>query len=143
MKPSVLQVPLPGKRLDNVIPIRMFDFVSQLHSLLSNPELNCAQNLTVNATDPFLQYVPPDGRLHECLSGLWYSSAWNYMEQNTNCNFMIPIIFYIDKMQISIFGKLSTVQMSLAIFNKEAWCMSCTWRPLGYIANEEFFFSAS
>jgi hypothetical protein len=70
MKPSVVQVPLPGKRSGNVIPVTMFDFVSQLHSLLSNPELNCAQNLTVNATDPFLQYVSPDGRLHKCLSDL-------------------------------------------------------------------------
>jgi hypothetical protein len=33
--------------------------------------------------------------------------------------------------------------MSLAIFNKEARRTSCAWRPLGYIANEEFFFSAS
>jgi hypothetical protein len=62
MKPSVVQVPLPGKRPDDVIPVTTFDFVSQLHSLLSDPELNCAQNLTVNATDPFLQYVLPDGR---------------------------------------------------------------------------------
>jgi hypothetical protein len=55
MKPSVVQVSLPGKRPDDVIPVTTFDFVSQLHSLLSDPELNCAQNLTVNATDPFLQ----------------------------------------------------------------------------------------
>jgi hypothetical protein len=71
MKPSIVQVPLPGKHPDNVIPITTFDFVSQLHSLLSDPELNCAQNLTVNATDPFLQNVLPDGWLYKCLSGLW------------------------------------------------------------------------
>jgi hypothetical protein len=131
MKPSVVQVPLPGKHPDNAIPITTFDFVSQLHCLLSDPELNCAQNLTVNANDPFLQYVSPGGWLHKCLSGSWYSNAWNYMEQNTNCNFMMPIILYIDKTQISITGKLSIfpVQMSLAIFNEEARCTSCAWRP--------------
>jgi hypothetical protein len=33
--------------------------------------------------------------------------------------------------------------MSLAIFNEEAQRKSRAWLPLGYIANEEFFFSAS
>jgi Plavaka transposase len=62
------------------------------------------------------------------------------MEATTNCNFMIPIILYIDKTQISITGKLSIfpVQMSLSIFTEEARRTSCAWRPLGYIANEDF-----
>jgi hypothetical protein len=56
---------------------------------------------------------------------------------------MIPIVLYIDKTQISIAGKLSIdlVQMSLSIFTEETRRTSRAWCPLGYVANEEFFFS--
>jgi hypothetical protein len=145
MQPTVMQVSLPGARPDDVIPVTTFDFVSQLHSLLSDNELNQPQNLVINHDNPFSRYTSPDGRLKEALSGSWYNNAWNFMEANTNCNFMIPIILYIDKTQISITGKLSIfpVQMSLSIFTEEARRTSRAWRPLGYIANEDFYYSSA
>ena len=145
MRPQVIQVPLPGKRPDDVVPVTTFDFISQFHSLLSDKELNTDANLVVNTPDPFTQYTPPDGLLHECLSGSWYRNAWQHMETQTECNFMIPIILYIDKTQMSISGKLSLfpVQMSLSIFTEETRRTSRAWRPLGYIANEEYYFSAA
>jgi hypothetical protein len=63
MKPAVIQVPLPGVRPDNVIPVTTFDFVSQLHSLLSDNELNQLDNLVMNHNNPFARYTSPDGRL--------------------------------------------------------------------------------
>lgn len=143
MRPNVVSVQLPGKRTDDFINVTTFDFIGQFHSLLSDPLLNTAENLVVNSTDPFSKYTPPDGLLSESLSGSWYQHAWDHMEMNTNCNFMIPIILYIDKTMMSLSGKLSLtpVQMSLSIFTEEARRKVQAWRPLGYIANEEFFFT--
>jgi hypothetical protein len=145
MRPLVVKVPLPGLRPEDEVPVTKFDFVSQLHSLLSDKELNTSANLVVNQDDPFSRYIPPDGKLKECLSGTWYNHAWDHMEQTTNCNYMIPIILYIDKTQMSLSGKLSIfpVQMSLGIFTEETRRKSRAWRPLGYIANEDYFFSAA
>ena len=145
MQPSETTVSLPGVRPLDTIPVATFDFISQFHSLLSDKTLNSPSNLVVNSLDPFSRYVPPDGRLGECLSGSWYENAWRHMEQHTNCTFMIPIILYIDKTQMSLSGKLSLfpVQMSLSIFTEEARRKSRAWRPLGYIANEDYYFSAA
>jgi hypothetical protein len=84
--------------------------------------LNRDENLVINPVDRFQQYSPPDGRLGECLSGSWYKHAWEEMEKDGICDYMIPIILYIDKTQISISGKLSIfpVQMSLGIFTEKA-----------------------
>jgi hypothetical protein len=145
MRPKVVPVELPGSRETDTISVTTFDFISQFHSLLSDPLLNVPENLVLNAEDPFTQYVPPDGLLGECLSGSWYRNAWAHMEQEQLGNFMIPIILYIDKTCMSLQGRLSIypVQMSLAIFTEEARRRSTAWRPLGYIANEDYFFSAA
>ena len=129
MQPSETTVSLPGVRPLDTIPVATFDFISQFHSLLSDKKLNSPSNLVVNSLDPFSRYVPPDGRLGECLSGSWYENAWRHMEQHTNCTFMIPIILYIDKTQMSLSGKLSLfpVQMSLSIFTEEARRKSRAW----------------
>jgi hypothetical protein len=115
MRPTVVNVKLPGKRDTDFINVTTFDFISQFHSLLSDPFLNIPENLVINTADPFTQYVPPDGLLGECLSGSWYKNAWEHMEQNQLGNFMIPIILYIDKTCLSLSGRLSIfpVQMSL------------------------------
>ena len=107
MIPEVVSVKLPGLRAGDEVPVTTFQFTTQFHSLLSDKILNTEENLVVNTDDPFTQYVPPDGLLGECLSGSWYQHAWNHMTQNTDCDFMIPIILYIDKTQMSISGKLS------------------------------------
>ena len=144
MRPTVININLPGKRLTDSINVTTFDFISQFHSLLSDPLLNTPNNLVLNADNPFAQYIPPDGLLGECISGSWYNNAWAHMEQHKLGDFMIPIILYIDKTCLSLTGRLSIfpVQMSLGILTKQARRRSNAWRPLGYsIANEDFFFS--
>jgi hypothetical protein len=122
-RPEEVSVELPGvKDTIDVIKVTRFDFVTQLRSLLDDPVLNRDENLVINPEDRFQKYSPPDGRLGECISGSWYNHAWDEMEKDGICNFMIPIILYIDKTQISISGKLSIfpVQMSLGIFSEKA-----------------------
>ena len=143
LRPTSVPVPLPGKRIEDTINVTTFDFIGQFLHLLSDPYLNSPDKLQINPTDPFTRYQPPDGCLNESLSGSWYNNAWDYMESQTQCDFMIPIVLYIDKTVLSISGKLSMypVQMSLSIFTEETRRSSRAWRPLGYIANEEYFFS--
>ena len=145
MGPSMVQVILPGERENDTVDVTTFNFTSQLHSLLSDSNLNVKDNLVVNEDDPFTQYKSPNGLLNECITGSWYNHAWAHMIANTSCNFMIPIILYIDKTQMSISGKLSLfpVQMSLGIFTEVARRKSNAWRPLGYIANENYYFSTA
>ena len=107
-RPEEVSVNLPGfKNTVDVIKVTRFDFTTQLKSLLDDPVLNRDENLVINPVDRFQKYSPPDGRLGECLSGSWYNRAWAEMEKDGICDFMIPIILYIDKTQISISGKLS------------------------------------
>jgi Plavaka transposase len=121
-RPKEIPVELPcDKRGNDTVDVTVFDFKTQLQSLLDDPVLNRDENLVVNGADPFTRYVSPNDRLGECLSGSWYNHAWNEMEKDGLCNFMIPIIFYIDKTQVSTSGKLSIhpVQMSLGIFTEK------------------------
>jgi hypothetical protein len=145
LRPEELIVDLPGAHGINSIRVTVFDFVTQVMSLLSDNELNQAENLVVNPDDPFARYVPSDGKLGECITGSWYNHAWDHMQAMSNNTFLIPIILYIDKTVLGLSGKLSLhpVQMSLGIFTEHARRKSNAWRPLGYIANEEIHYSAA
>jgi hypothetical protein len=146
LEPQVIQVELPGPHgTTDTIPVTIFDFVAQLFSLLSDGRLNKLENLVVNVEHPFEKYVAPDGLLGEVPSGEWYHNAWDHMIEKGLKNFMIPIILYIDKTVISQSNKLSIhpVQMSLGIFTEECRRKADFWRPLGYISNEDVFFSVS
>jgi hypothetical protein len=120
-RPEEVLVQLPGATGEDTIKVTRFDFTTQLRSLLDDAVLNRDENLVINPEDRFQRYSSPDGRLGECLSGSWYNHAWDEMEKDGICDFMIPIILYIDKTQISISGKLSIfpVQMSLGIFTEK------------------------
>jgi hypothetical protein len=97
MHPNVVSVKLPGQRDDNYIDFTTFNFIHQFHSLLLDPVLNIPDNLVLNATDSFAQYVAPDGRLGKCLSGSWYRHAWTLMEENQLGDFMIPFFYTLTK----------------------------------------------
>jgi hypothetical protein len=96
--------------------------MTQVQSLLDDSVLNRDENLVINSVNRFQNYFPPDGQLGECLCGSWYNHAWNKMEKDGICDFMIPIILYIDKTQVFVSGKLTIypVQMSLGIFTEKA-----------------------
>jgi hypothetical protein len=145
LRPIEKEVDLPGavSGTTHRIKVTTFDFKSQVHSLLSDPVLNKAENLVFNADNPFGKYVPPDGKLGECISGSWYNAAWEHMVNNQLGDYMCPVILYIDKTALSINGKLTLhpVMMSLSIFTSKIRRQSYAWRPLGYIANEAVHFS--
>ena len=68
-----------GLQCTDTLKITVFDFVTQLFSLLSDPRLNKLSNLVVNAESPFDKFEPHDGLLGEMLSGAWYRCAFAHM----------------------------------------------------------------
>jgi hypothetical protein len=51
MRPSVVDVPLPGAQPADAISVTTFDFISQFQSLLSDKELNVTNNRVINQHD--------------------------------------------------------------------------------------------
>ena len=84
------------------------DFTSMLFLLLQDKNLNRNQNLVVNPNDVFSKYVSPNGKLGEVNSGSWYEQTYRTMVKDPNKDFLLPIIFAMDKTTIS-----STAQMSV------------------------------
>jgi hypothetical protein len=137
-RPEEKIIEVPGiKNTVDTLKVTRFDFLTQFKSLLDDPVLNRDENLVINSTDRFQKYTPPNGRLGECLSGSWYNHAWDEMEKDGICDFMIPIILYIDKTQVSISGKLSIcpVQMSLGIFTEKASSLSSLISGVSHFQN--------
>jgi hypothetical protein len=75
MQLEVVEVLLPSVCPNDMVSVTKFNFLSQLHSLLANKELNTASNLVINEADPFTWYAYPDGLLGECISG-WEEITW-------------------------------------------------------------------
>ena len=127
-RPVVREValpPLPNSKKEKVlVEITTFDFSTLLHSLLSDPELNTPENLTIDPDNPFSEY--PQSRtnkftkqsepipLGEVHTGEWYHRTWSSMVRRTldpntqfNKNFMIGIILYTDNTVLNIIGLCS------------------------------------
>ena len=77
------------------------NFTSMLISLLQDKNINKMENLVVNKNDPFSKYVSENGKLGEVNSGSWYEQAYKTMVKDTNKDFLLPIIFAMDKTTIS------------------------------------------
>ena len=144
--PTTTSVTLPlNDNKEDSMMVTTFEFVPLLHSLLADPNLTKASSLSVNPDNPFAKYSPPNGLLGEVHSGLWYHNAWNHMTTNTNKNFLIGIILYIDKTCLSFTQKLSVhpVNFSLSIFNEQTRSHPFAWRTLGYLPIEDVYLSSA
>ena len=82
----------------DVVHTMTFDFVEQLKDLLSDTYIfGNLSNLDVNPNDPFGKFERDDGCVDEVNSGSWYNNAHSFYVQQPNDEFLLPIIFYIDK----------------------------------------------
>src|SRR5687768_18356356 len=84
------------------------NFTSMLISLLQDKNINGLNNLVVNKNDPFSKYVSENSKLGEVNSGTWYQQAYKTMVKDPNKDFLLPIIFAMDKTTI-----FSTARMSV------------------------------
>ena len=149
-----LRLPCPAfSHLDYVVAeVVTFDFTKLLHSLLSDPELNTIENLTVDPSNPFAEY-PTHRRNHttnqmetiplsEVHTAAWYHRTWRKMQKRSaskktkfNKNFMIGIILYTDNSVVNTSGGLCAhpVNFTLTIFNEKCRRNPKAWRTLGLI----------
>jgi len=102
-------------------------------------------NLVMNPHGRFAKYVSPNGKLGEVNSGRWYEDAYSTMVKDDDKDFLLPIIFALDKTSISSTAKLNVyaVLFTTTIFNIKTRNCANAWRPLGYIPMEKDFYSKS
>lgn len=115
--PYTHSISLPPDNL--ILTVSCFDFSSMLCSLLNNKELNQLSNLVVNQTDAFAKYVSPTGKLGEVNSGSWYQDAYKNLVKKPSKDFLLPIIFAMDKTTISSTSDLHVyaIMFTTTIFN--------------------------
>ncbi len=121
------------------------DFTSMLFALFQDKTLNKLDNLVVNTNDMFSKYVSSDGKLGEVNSSSWYKQAYNNMVTDPNKDFLMPIIFAMDKTTISSTACMSVyaVMFSTTVFDYKMHNKAQAWRPLGYIPIKKNFHSSA
>ncbi len=121
------------------------DFACMLISLLQDKNINRKENLVINKEDYFSVYVSKNGKLGEVNSGLWYENAYTMMVEDPNKNFLLPIIFAMDKTTTSSTACMSiyAVMFTTTIFDYKTRNKAHAWQPLGYIPIEKKFHSSA
>ena len=144
-KRVMLQNKLDDTKDTTAIDVVCCDFTSMLFSLLQDKTLNQNENLVVNKSDFFSKYVSSNGRLNEVNSGSWYDQAYITMVKDFTKDFIMPIIFAMDKTTISSTARMSVyaVMFTTTIFDHKARNKAHAWRPLGYIPIEKNFYSTA
>jgi len=147
--PELREVELQNKPNDpldtTTLKVVTFNFTVMLHTLLHDMNINQEENLVVNEKDWFAKYESPNGKLGEVNNRSWYNNAYNTMVKDVNKDFLLPIIFAMDKTTISSTARMSVyaVMFTTTIFNCTTRNKLQAWRPLGYIPIEKNFYSSA
>jgi hypothetical protein len=134
-------VALPPDNL--MLDVTCFDFLSMLSALMNDTSLNQMSNLVVNPKDPFGKYVSPSGKLGEVNSGHWYHDAYKNLVKDSDKDFLMPIIFAMDKTTISNQAHLHVfvIMFTTTIFKRSIRNQAHAWQPLGYIPIDRNYYS--
>ena len=105
------------------------NFTSMLFSLLQDKNLNKLENLVVNENDYFSKYISPNGTLGEVNLGSWYEQAYKTMVKDPNQDFLLPIIFAMDKTTISSTARMSVyaVMFTTTLFDYKTHNKAKAW----------------
>ena len=116
----------------NIVAVTKFAFTTQLHSLLSDPDLMKAENL-IYGEDIFRREGPrtQDHKLTDVNSGTWFYDTQQQVCV-TNRDVLCPIIIYIDKTFVKS-KPCEPVSFTLGIFKREVRNSPRAWRNLGLI----------
>ena len=146
-RPYVKQIALQNSLEDpsdtTTLNVVCCDFTSMLFSLLQDKSINKKENLVVNRHNYFAKYVSPNGKLGEVNSGSWYEHAYSTMVKDASKDFLLPIIFAMDKTTTSSTANMSVypVMFTTTIFDCKTHNKAHAWRPLGYIPIEQNYYS--
>ena len=132
---SEVDVPTHAKPVDVVC----FRFSHALDSMFLDRTLMKPPNLVINqpssGKDPYVLYESPGNLLNEVHSGSRFRKAHQYKIEDPSCQFLIFLIFFIDKTDIDgmqRFG-LEPLPFTLSIFKRGVRVHSFAWRNLGYV----------
>ena len=141
--PTIKHVTLPPDNL--TLDVTCYDFSSMLSALLNNANINQMSNLVVNTNDPFSKYISSTGKLGEVNSGHWYHQAYNNLVKDPNKDFLLPIIFAMDKTTISSTAGLHVyaIMFTTTLFKRSIRNQANAWQPLGYIPIDRNHYSAT
>ena len=131
---------------DNLmLKVTCYDFTSMLSSLMNDKKLNHLSNLIVNPKDPFAKYVSPNDKLGEINSGFWYHQAYNNLVTDSQKDFLLPIIFAMDKTTIfnSAHLHVFAIMLTTSIFKQSIRNQADAWRLLEYIPIDRKYYSGS
>jgi len=143
LRPHMKEVALPPDNLK--LQVTCYNFSCMLSALMNDQNLNQVTNLIVNKDDPFAKYVSPNGKLGEINSGYWYHQAYNNLVTDIQEDFLLPIIFAMDKTTISNSTNLHVyaIMFTTSIFKRSVRNQADAWRPLGYIPIDRNYYSAN
>ena len=107
-----------------------FPFTEMFKSLLFDETLSSSQNILSHSMNN------NNNDLSDINSGSWYQQAQSLLCKDHN-DYLCPIILFIDKTQIDVFGKwsLEPVLFTLGIFDRKTRNQASAWRPLGLVTN--------
>ena len=142
-KPKQVDVLLPTARNPQRAQITVFDFKTQLMSLLrDNFIFGDITNLDVNPNDVFGKYHAPNRIFSTINSGHRYQLAYQNMIAKKK-DFLLQIIFACDETKVSSQGKTSCWPLLFitTIINQHNRNLPMAWRPLGYIYDTSLLLS--
>ena len=135
--PIVDKVLLPNAQQS--IDIVRFDFLDQLYSLLSDPDINRPENLIFPGDDPFEapEKIKPNHQMTDFIDGSVYRIAYHEHVKIPGTDVLCPIIFFIDKTYVDRQGRLTLepISFTLGIFNKSTRRKFRAWHTLGFVNN--------
>jgi hypothetical protein len=121
------------------VDVVCFRFSHALDSMFLDRTLMKPPNLVINqpssGKDPYVLYESPGNLLNEVHSGSRFRKAHQYKIEDPSCQFLIFLIFFIDKTDIDgmqRFG-LEPLPFTLSIFKRGVRVHSFAWRNLGYV----------
>ena len=132
-------VPVLLKECNEKIHVPVFDFISQVASLLQDPFLMKFSNTRYHHktySDP-IEY--PTVYYDDLESSDWFKTAHLNMIKNKSNELLVPIILFVDGVPIDSFGRksLEPVMFTIGIFKRAIRNLSSAWRVLGFIPNVE------
>jgi len=137
LRPFVSEVVVPTHA--KPVEIVRFRFSHALDSMFSDRSLMKPPNLVINqpssGKDPYALYESPGNLLNKVHSGSSFQNAYWYKIKDPSCQFLIFLIFFIDKTGIDgmqRFG-LEPLRFTPSIFKRGVRVHSFAWRTLGYV----------
>ena len=107
-RPYQIRTALPTSTNPQFVDVTVFDFKTQLLSLINDQSLfGDIGNLDVNKDNVFGRYRSPGKILSTVNSGHRYKYAYQTMVQDSESKFLMPIVFACDETQVSSQGKAS------------------------------------